>query len=167
MVEQDKILEQKIKWKGIFHFKDVYNFLYRWLDDEGYTIEERKYLEEVDGPIKKKIEIKWIAEKKISDYFKIEMKLDWRILGMKDIEVERDGGRVNMNDGSVEIKITGTLLKDYESTWETNPMMKFLRGVYEKFIIEGRVERYEKKVFDDLNKITEQAKAFLSLEGKR
>lgn len=167
MAEKDEIAEQKVKWKGLFHFKDTYTFLYRWLEDEDYNIEEQKYLEEVEGGAKKKIEINWVAEKKLSDYFKIQLKLSWRILGMKDVEVEKDGERVKMNDASIEIKVKGVLVKDYESTWETNPLMKFLRGVYEKFIIEGRVEKYEKKVFGEVNDTTEQIKAFLAIEGKR
>jgi cysteine-rich repeat protein len=41
------------------------------------------------------------------------------------------------------------IIKDYEGTWEKNPTMKFLRGVYEKFIVEGRIKQYEGKVFGE------------------
>ena len=167
MAEKDKIAEQKVKWKGVFKYKDLYDFVYRYLIEEQYDIEERKYVEEVEGGAKKKIEITWLVTKKISDYFKIELKVTWRILGMKDVEVEKDGERLKMNDASVEIKVVGTLLKDYESTWENNPLMKFLRGIYEKFIIEGRILSYEDKVFNEINKLTEQVKAHLTIEGVR
>ncbi|MBI2629333.1 hypothetical protein HYW74_04585 [Candidatus Pacearchaeota archaeon] len=60
MSEKDKIIEQKIKRGGIFDFKEVYQFTYRWLNEEDYTVEERKYTEEVTGD-SKKVEIQWIA----------------------------------------------------------------------------------------------------------
>ncbi len=72
-----------------------------------------------------------------------------------------------MNSGSIEIKITGTLIKDRESRWEASPVSKFLRGVYDKYIIEGRVTKYEKKIFEDVDEITEQIKAFFATEGMK
>ena len=86
---------------------------------------------------------------------------------MKSVEVEKDGHKVKMNTGSFEIKTTATLIKDWGSTWENTPTMKFLRGVYDRFIIEGRIRSYEDKVFDDLTKLSETLKAFLALEGKK
>lgn len=166
MAEKDKVAETKVKWSGLFDFKDVYQFAYRWLDEEDYFIEEKKYIEEVTGD-SKKIEIVWIAQKKISDYFKYEQKLAWRILGMTTVEVEKNGKKIKMNKGSFEVKITSTLVKDYASTWETNPSMKFLRGIYDKFIIESRIKTYEIKCFKDGEELAEQLKAFLTIEGMK
>ncbi|MEM4625463.1 MAG: hypothetical protein QXJ28_01720 [Candidatus Pacearchaeota archaeon] len=166
MAEKDKVSEQKVKWSGLFNFKELYQFVYRWLSEEGYWTEEKKYVEEITGD-SKKIEISWESTKKVSDYFKFEHKLAWRIVGMKSVEVERDGKKEKMNTGSFEIKITSTLVKDWESTWEKNPMMKFLRGVYDKFIIEGRIRAYEEKVFKDGNDLAEEIKAFLTIEGRK
>lgn len=164
MAEKDKITVEKVKRSGIFDFKDVYQFAYRWLTGEDYDVHEEKYIEEAQ-PDAKKIEIKWVAEKKISDYFKIELKLEWRIIGMKDVEVEQEGKRIKTNKGTFEVKITGTLIKDYEGTWDGNPTGKFLRGIYEKWIIEGRIRQYEAKVFGEVEDLAEQMKAYLTVEG--
>jgi len=166
MAEKDKLTNQKIKYNGTFDFKELYQFMYRWLQEEGYDVEEQKYIEEVTGD-SKKVEIKWVATKKISDYFKNEIKLEFRILGLKSVEVEKDGVRVKMNSGGFEVKIGGTLIKDYENTWENNPMMKFLRGVYDRYIVEGRILKYEGKLVDDVSDISEDTKAFLTIEGKK
>jgi hypothetical protein len=164
MAERDKITAEKVKRSGIFDFKEVYQFAYRWLTGEDYDVNEEKYIEEVQTDAKK-IEIKWVAEKKISDYFKIELKLEWRIVGMKDVEVERDGKRIKANSGTFEVKITGSLIKDYQSEWDVNPSYKFLRGIYEKWIIEGRIRQYEAKTFGEVEDLAEQIKAFLTVEG--
>src|SRR3989344_4375091 len=165
MAEKDKVLTEKIKRVGIFNYKDTYQFVYNWLNEEGYGVEEKKYVEEIQGDAKK-IEIIWTAGKKVSDYFKNELKLSWSILGMKNVEVEKDGKRIKMNDGSFEIKISGTLVKDYQSTWKKNPTSKFLRGVYDKFIIEGRIEQYQDKVAGNVHDLINDLKSFLTIEAK-
>ena len=53
MAEKDKIVTEKIKRVGVFHFKETYQFMYKWLIEEDYWIEEEKYVEEVTGDTKK------------------------------------------------------------------------------------------------------------------
>lgn len=166
MVEKDKITEEKVKYNGIFDFKDIYQFVYRWLSDEGYDIEEDKYQESVKGD-SKDIEISWKATKKFSDYFRSEMKLSWRILGLKSVEVERNGKRSKANNGGFEVKISGTLARDYKNNWDGNTTARFLRGMYDKYIIEGTMKGYEGKVFGDVEELAEQVKAFLTIEGMK
>ena len=166
MSEKDKITSQKVKYNGIFNFKETYQFMHRWLVDEGYDVEEQKYQEEIQGDAKK-LEIKWVATKKISDYFRNEIKLKYIIVGLKSVEVEKDGKRVKSNSGTLEINFTGTLIKDYQSTWEKNPTMKFLRGVYDRYIVEGTIEKYEIKLFGDVEDLAEQMKSFLAIEGRK
>jgi len=166
MVEKDKIITEKVKRSGIFNFKDVYQFTYRWFVDEGYDVEEQKYIENVAGD-SKDIEIKWVATKKVSDYFQNEIKSDWRIIGMTDVEVEKEGRKIKANKGTFEVKFTGNLKKDYEGSWEKSAMMKFLRGVYERYVIEARVKEREEKIIKNVEEILEQVKAFLTIEGMK
>ncbi len=166
MPEKDKITEQKVKYSGIFDFRETYQFIHRWLIEEGYKVEEQKYQEQIQGE-EKNIEIKWVAEKNISDYFRNEIKITFRMYSLKKIEVEKNGKRVKTNEGGFEAGITGNLVKDYENTWEKRPSMKFLRGVYDKYIIEGTIKKYSKALFDDVQNLSEQIKEFLSIEAKK
>ena len=165
-MEKDKITETKVKYNGLFEFKELYQFVYRWLNDEDYWVEEKKYIEEVAGDTKK-VEITWEAGKKVSDYFRYHLKLDWRIIGLTSVEVERNGKKVKINKGNCEIKISATLQKDWGSQWDKTPTMKFLRGVYDKFVIIERVKQYEGKLDGDLNSLAEQIKAFFAIEGMK
>lgn len=166
MAEKDKIITEKVKRSGIFNFKDVYQFTYRWFTDEDYDVEEQKYVETVSGD-SKDIEIMWTATKKVSDYFKNEIKSTWRIIGMTDVDVEREGRKMKVNTGSFEVKFAGSLIKDYEGSWERSPMMKFLRGIYDRYVIEARVKDREVKIIKDVEEILEQVKAFLTIEGMK
>ncbi len=165
MPEKDKIISNKVKQSGIFNFKELYKFAYTWLSDEEYFVSEDKYSEKIAGD-SKEIEITWKAERKISDYFKFSLKIDWFITGLKEIEVERLGKKTKMNKGDVEIKVSGFLVKDYESRWETSGIMKFLRGIYDQYIIRARVEQYEDKIAGEVEEFLSQIKSFLMLEAK-
>lgn len=165
MVEKDTIFEGKVKQTDVFDFKEMYNFLYKWLVDENYKVDEKTYSEKITAG-GKEIEIEWEAKKKVSDYFRFVLKPKWRILGMNDVEVEKNGKKFKMNKGQVEIKLGGVLEKDYEARWETSGFLKFLRGVYDKYIIRARVEDYERRLFAEADEFLSQMKAFLALEGK-
>ena len=166
MAEKDKVITEKIKLSGIFNFKDTYQFAYRWLNDEDYDVEEQKYVETVSGD-SKDIDITWVAVKKLSDYFRSDIKMVWRILGMTDVEAERDGKRIKTNKGNFEIKFAGTLTLDYDSKWDVNPFMKFVRDIYDKYVVYGRLKQREQKVFGDVEELLEQIKAYLAITGMK
>ena len=165
MVEKDKVYAQKIKHTGIWDFGEVYRFLYDWLIDNDYLVTEKSYNEKIK-PDGKEIQIKWEARRKISDYFRFILKLDWLILGMKEVETDKEGAKVKMNKGYIEIGFKAILEKDYEHRWENNGFLKFLRGVYDRYIIRGRIEKYEEKIFGEVDEIIAQAKSLLTLSGK-
>mgnify|MGYP001595893206 CR=1 FL=1 len=166
MAEKDTIFSAKIKQVGLANFKDFYSFAYDWLVGEGYDITEKKYSEKVGGD-SKDIDIEWDAVRKISDYFKFVMNITWQILGLKDAEVVKDNKKIITNKASFEIKVKGILNKDYENKWEDHPFWKFLRGVYDRYIIRTRVTEYENKLFRECDEFLSQCKAFLAIEGKR
>lgn len=167
MVEIDRVYESKFKFEGIFDFKETYNFVDRWLKDYGYVlIQEKNYVEKIK-PEGKDVEIKWEAKKKISDYFRFFLKLDWLITGMTNVETERNGVKIKANKGRIEIKITGFLEKDYEHRWEVTSISKFLRGIYDRYIIRSRIESYEYKIIEEVDELVAQTKSYLELEGIR
>ena len=166
MVEKDNVFTSKIKQSGIFDFKEFYRFAYEWLDGEGYDVSEDKYSEKV-SPQGKEIEIDWTAKRKISDYFRFVGKIKWRILGMKDVEVQKNGEKLKMNKGTAEIKAKGVLEKDYEHRWEDNPFFKFLRGIYDRYIIRARIDQYETKLVKEMDEFLGQCKSFLAIEAQR
>lgn len=165
MPEKSEVYNQKIKQKGFFNYAELYNFCFSWLEEEGYNIKEKEYTEKVGGA-GKEIIIKWEAKKGVTDYFENVFELNWHILGLKDAEIEREGKKESTNKGEVEIKISANLVKDKESRWEDKPLWKFLRGVYEKYIIRTTVNEYENRFEDKAKKYVSEIKAFLQIDGR-
>ncbi len=167
MAEKDTIFSSEIKYGGVFSFKDFYQFCYEWLTDETMLdVEEEKYEEKIKGD-EKEIKAEWKGSRKMTDYFKFEMKIIMEAKALKNVEAMREGVKIRTNQGSVKIKVKGILVKDYDNKFEGTAMKKFLRGIYEKWVIKSRVDEMEDKIANGCDQFLGQAKAWLDLEGKK
>ena len=168
MTEEERIYTSKIKFFGIFTFSDYYRFCYGWLMDETKIedFEETKYTEKMVGD-SKEIEVEWNCQKKLTDYFKEKIKIKMVIKRIKQVKIKKNGAEINTNEAEVEMKVEGSLLKDYQGKFEMTGFRKFLRSVYEKYIIPSTVEAFRAKVATECDEFLSQAKAFLDLEGKK
>jgi hypothetical protein len=166
MAPSSEVFKQKLKHKGFFNYSELYTFCYNWLKDEGYNVSEDEYVEKIAGN-GKEIQIKWKASKKVSDYVKNEIKAEWHILGLSDAEVQIDGRKEKTNKGDLKISVVANILKDYESKWDDSPVLRFMRDVYDKYIIRETIKKYEDRLEDKAQDFIEQTKSFLNLEGKR
>ena len=167
MPEIETVFSSQITYTGIFSFQDFYRFCYDWLKDEVHMqITENKYSEKLAGD-SKNIEVKWTCEKKITDYFRFDAKVSFIVNGLKKVEITNGGQKVETNKGMIRVKIEGILVRDYLGKFETSAFNKFLRGVYEKWIITSRVEEFKERIIKDSDEFLLQGKAYLDLEGKR
>lgn len=166
MAEISPVYEGKVVHAGIFDFKTFYGYLYDFFTYYQYTVIEKKYSEKIK-PEGKDVEIEWLCLRTISDYFRFRVKVVIRILGMVTVEVQREAIKTKRDKGEIEIKFSSALERDYEHKWETNPVSKFLRGVYDKYIIKTRIEAYEDALAAEVDEAIAQVKSFLALEGRR
>jgi hypothetical protein len=167
MAEKDTIFSSKIKYGGIFSFSDFYKFCYDWLTEEtGIGISEDKYAEKLEGD-SKNIDVEWSGSRKITDYFKFEVKVKFKVVGLTKVELTQDGAKIKTNKGGIEVGIKGVLIRDYEGKFETTAFKKFLRSIYEKWVITSRIDEMEDKVSSNCDEFLSQAKAYLDLEGKK
>jgi len=131
VAEKDKIFSSNISYKGIFLFLNFYKFCYDWLTEEtDLNILENKYSETLKGN-SKEIEIEWLGTREVTDYFKFELKVVFKITDLIEVEVEQGGAKVKTNQGKVKITLTGNLIKDYDGKFEKDAFRKFLRSIYE------------------------------------
>jgi hypothetical protein len=167
MAEKEKIFVSKMKFTGVFKFGDFYQFCYDWLRDETQLIiTEKKYSEKIVGD-GKNLEIEWNGTRELTDYFKLEVDVKFRILNLKDVEISEGGRKMKMDSGILEMDIKGTLVRDYKGKFEKNWFQKFIRAIYEKGVISARIEQFQEKINSDCDEFLAQAKAYLDLIGKR
>lgn len=167
MAEEETVFSSKLTYSGIFPFSDFYNFCHDWLTEEtGLDITEDRYLEKISGD-SKEVEVDWSGSSKITDYFKQKVKVGFVIRGMTKVKVKKGEAEINTNKGKIDIKVKGVLIKDYQGKFEVSGFNKFLRSVYEKYIIPSTVSEFKGRVSGGCDEFLTQAKAYLDLEGKK
>ena len=167
MAEKDTIFSSSIKSSGIFSFQDFYNFCYDWLTEEaGLLISETKYAEKLSGD-SKNIDIEWVGTKVVTDYFRFEIKVKFNVGGLTQVEINKNGAKIKTNKGSIKVQVQGVLVKDSHGKFESSAFLKFIRDIYEKWVINSRIEQFEEKLIGDCEEFLSQTKAYLDLEGKR
>ncbi len=166
MAEKDTQIKEKAEYTGNFDYPEAYIQFYEWFKDEKYVVIETKYSEKIK-PDGKEVEFKWTARRELTDYFFLQMDLKFEVKRMVDVEVEIEGKKKKMNKGIFKIELTGALIKDPRSEWETSNFYKKLREVYNKYIIAGRVDQMEDRIKEDSIAFKESFKSVLDFSGKR
>jgi hypothetical protein len=166
MAEKEQVAKEKLEHTGIFDFRAMYSYAHDWFKNDGYGVVEEKYVEKVKGD-SRDLTIEWKITKDFSDYFRFEYKIKFEIENMSDVEVEIDGRKQQMNKGKIIIEITYTLVMDKEGKWETTPFNRFMRDVYNKFIVPSRVSDMRILLINKGNGFKDDLKAFMNLSGRR
>jgi len=167
MPEEETVFSSAIKQKGVFSFKDFYKFCYDWLAEEtNLSLVEDSYGEKITGT-NKEIDVKWTGTRKVTDYFKFKVKVDFVVRELTEVEVIQEGIKVKTNKGSVQVKVKGILIRDYQGKFEKTAIQKFMRSIYEKWIIPSRIDEFERRLINNCDEFLGQAKAYLDLEGRK
>ena len=157
MSEVDYVIpELKIGKEGVFDLKEVYNLVNTFLLQRGHDVTEKEHAYDEKGSLK----IKWEAERKVDDYTKFCIEVTITGSGVKDVELKKKKAL----SGKFSIKLESYLKKDYEDTWEQRPIQKFLRGLYDKFIIGSKFDKYAKELKEETYALYNEVKSYLGVK---
>lgn len=167
MSEKETVFSSKISYRGVFSFADFYSFCHTFLtEDLGFGVSEGKYSEKISGE-SKNIDVSWSGSKDVTDYFKFNMGVGFKVVGLTKVEVVRGKEKISTNKGSITINIKGELIRDYKGKFEISATKKFMRSIYEKWVISSRLDQMEDALAGACDGFLSQAKAYLDLEGKK
>ncbi|MBW2965839.1 hypothetical protein KY342_01905 [Candidatus Woesearchaeota archaeon] len=163
MSEKKLIIDQlKLTFEGIFDLNGLYRTIDSWFYEKGYDKWERKNFEQV-LPSGKDIELELLPWKKTTDYFKNIIRLRMRFTNVKDVEVEKQGVKLRLNQGRVMMIFDGYLVSDYEGKWEEKPMFFLIRTLFDKYVFKPYFSKFEKWVVNDVHDIHGRIQRFLNL----
>ncbi len=159
MPERDYVGILTVGYKGIIDIDELYKTIYKWfVAHDSSNVREIDYREFKEGGINK-LEIKWEADRKQSEYLKYYYEITLKADDVKEVIVEKK----KKYNCSVVISFTGYLLHDYEETWTTKSWLKFLRECYDKFIIGNKNAAHQKALEMTLKDLIAEVKSYLNL----
>jgi hypothetical protein len=163
MAERMTIIDgEKVSYKGLFDFKELYNVIDAFLWQKGFDKRIRKNEEQVstDGKYVNVIMQPW---KKITEYIKHEIKMVITVHHAKDEIREIDGVKKKLTNGVVEITFYGFLVTDYEGRWEQRAEYFFLRTIFDTFIYKMQNQNSSSMLKTDVKMLKGEIEAFLNL----
>ena len=163
MSEKKLVVDQmKITYEGIFDLNGLYRTIDSWFYEKGYDKYEKKNYEQV-LPTGKDIEIELLPWKKTTDYFQHILRIRMKFVNVKDVEVEKKGVKLKLQQGKIMMIFDAYLESDYEQKWSKTPMLFFLRTLYDKYIFKKYFEKQEKWLTNDLFQMHGKIQQFLNL----
>lgn len=163
MSEKKLVIDQlKLNYQGLFEVNELFKAVDAWFYEKGYDKYEKKNEEQV-LPTGREIVLELRPWKKITDYAKNEIRVRMFMHNIKEVEIEKDGTKVKLNQGEIQIIFDGYMETDYENKWENKPLFFFIRTLFDKYIYRGYTSKFEGNLVDDVHDLHTRIKAFLNI----
>jgi len=163
MAERRLIVDHlKLTYEGLFDVTELYQVIDTWLRERGFDKRDVRQREHATKDAKY-IEMELQPWKKITDYARHVIKMELKMSGIKDVEVEMNSHKTRLNRGKVSIIFDGYLDTDYEHKWEQKPMLFVLRTIFDKWIYKSYMSNWESELVESVNQLYSTIKGFLNL----
>jgi len=162
-METVKITQTRIKFSGLFDLGEFYRLLYDIIKSMGYLISESKYTHKA-SPGGDKVELEWNCFKKVDDYAQFHIFARALITDLQKVQVKVDEATATKNKGDAELELTCSVVTDYENRWETNPISKFLKGIYDIYFYKSTFDTWVTKITSEMHTVENEMKSFFRME---
>lgn len=163
MAERELIVDHiRLEYEGLFDARELLSMIDRYFRDKGYDKRELRNIEQVK-PEGKYVEIEYLPWKKTTDYVKNEIWIRLIMSDLKEVEVEKDGVKVKLNQGKIQFVFDGYLTTDYENRWEAKPTFFLVRTLFDKYFLKTYIDKYKGVLVDDVQLLHSTIKSFLNL----
>lgn len=143
----------KVVQDSTFDMNELYKLGRSWFDKHRYDFYEKEYISSQKEEDVKNASIKWEADRKVDDYVKFHIESRIKFKNLREVE----GKKKILSSGEVSVSTEAFLELDYDGDWDKGFMARFVRGVYDKFIISGKIEKdkagLDKETLDFFNEV--------------
>lgn len=142
MVHKDKIIKDiEFNYEGVFDFREFLHLLRAFFKRYDYDIDEKVYALSKKGGLNN-TKIKWDCDRKLDDYNHAYIKPTINLRDYKESYV--NGAKVV--DGKLSVEVDAEVERDYSEQWKKHPTKKFVRAVYEKYVVSGKQKNVDNAV---------------------
>lgn len=133
----------RIRYKGVFSFEELLSFFRSWLKDNNFFILEPKYKYRP-----KEQEVKLTGILKRNEYVMYTVEVTLKTEDVQDIELVKEGKKLNMQEGKLSIIFEGRMELDWQKRFQGNKLLIALQDFFHKYIIKKKIEEEWMDWFD-------------------
>jgi hypothetical protein len=161
-MEEHVVTTAGVSYSGVFDFKNFYAQLYDIITGLGYVVEERKMID-TQHDTGKRIDFVWECNKTVDDYSQLQINIVVMVLNMVDVEAKKADQKIRVQKGDVTIDFKARLFTDYKNKWEMNPIFKFMKVVYDKYLYAAQFATWQDRVWNETYAVANEIKSFLNM----
>ncbi|MBC8496007.1 hypothetical protein H8D36_07660 [archaeon] len=153
---------KKLSYEGLFEPKEIYTVIDQFFKKHGFDKHEFKNAEQIfeHG---KQLEMDLRPYKKLSDYVKVEIKIEIVARNLKEVEIEKKGIKKKMMSGPIDISFTSYFITDYEGTWEMKPFYYVFRMLVDKYVYKSYMNTAKNELMEVTNEIYDELRSYLNM----
>ncbi|MFC1691155.1 hypothetical protein ACFL0W_03140 [Nanoarchaeota archaeon] len=160
------VRDLKLEYEGLFDLEEIHYMMATFFRDKWYDYREMES-EEYHSPDGKQVHIHYHPWKKFTDYYRAIMKMELLATNMKEVEVDIEGHSKRMLRGKIIITFQAWLASDYYHYWDGNPLMVFLRAVWERYPYKMYWSKYARMIRDDTYDMYNRLKQYLNMRAEK
>ena len=162
----------RVKNKGTFDLKGLYEYLHLWVIEEGYaTLSDPEFPEVFHsqhefGNQGLKEHVIWWRLEKVPDqnnYYKYELDIDWRSVAIKDVEIVYQGKKLKLANGELQLNVYARIVTDYKGKWSKHWFLKHFNEFYWKVIMKSTFEKRKLEIYREAYRLQETIKDYWKL----
>lgn len=155
-----------LSYDGYFDFAKVMRLVKQHIEKLGYVYQEIDH-NEIIKEEGKDIHVHLDCDRDVSDYVLTRLVVFVNVSGLKEVEVDKDGKKLYLNDGKISFEFEAYVNTDYEGRYEGKSFLFFLRTTMEKFVYHRQLLKFKHMVQMDLDDTIKEIKAYLNLFSLR
>jgi hypothetical protein len=152
-----------VKYEGYFNANDLYRIITNFTTHRGYDPNDDIH----EVKVTKKSRHIHVVMKPFKTYdsgaasavIEVTLRMDTVV----DVDVDLDGKKIQMQQGSVSVSIRGIILSKYEMDWATKGWSIFIRTIVDKFIYKRYREEHTEILRTDISNMRREVSSFLNL----
>jgi len=157
-----------IRYKGVFDLDGLYAAVTSWAKNYEYQWHEVDYKHKVPVPAGAEQEMKWVLDKKVTDYISYNIGMSVHIWDLKEIYVEENGRKKRLSNARIQIMIKASLTPDWQGVFGKSKFAQKLGGWYESIFIKKDIEsRYWDPLYYRVWNLHSVIKKYLDIQGQK
>ncbi|HLD01165.1 MAG TPA: hypothetical protein VJC39_05465 [Candidatus Nanoarchaeia archaeon] len=165
----------KVKYRDIFDMRELYDTLYFMLIERGWGDKEEEgsehwesyYYEKIGQDGSKENWIRWRTFKKSPsspDYIGFYLDFDMHIIGLKSTEIVKDGRKIKIDKGEVEISLAPYIEEIYKEKFSQHSFLKHFKNIFSTRIYGQSLEQHKKELYQEAYYIQNSIKQWFKLK---
>jgi hypothetical protein len=154
-----------VRYEGVFDHEGLYKLMFKWFKDRDYDFIEKAY-KRGTADFGRKEEFEWIGKLKYNDYIQFQIDVQVIFFSMQKAEVMKNGKKVKMNKGRIEMKFKGQMNTDYQKKFVGTKFLRKLNEFYERIVYYNKIGDIADVLYYQIFRLQTEVREHLNMSSK-